>query len=242
MTDWDFSKIDEKRNVCEELGFIPWAFGLPAAGFERAWRYLRDERGFEAPYGPTTAEQGHKRFMGSFPEHECLWNGASWPFATTQTLNALANVLKDQKQEWVTWQDFFTLFSRYTHSHYRTDSRGNRINWLDENLDPFTGEWLSRRILKDWGWREDKGGYERGKDYNHSAYADLIIRRIFGVEPQKDKTVHIRPVFPDDWEYCRLSRLFCQGREYAICMDRSGKRYGKKGIQIWCDGKQIQPG
>ena len=236
VTDWDFSKTDPEKNVCEEIGFLPWLFELPDAGYECAFRYLRSEQGFEAPYGPTTAGRGHKNFMAEHLEHECLWNGPSWPFATTQTLHALANVLKDYRQDYVTKQDFDLLFSRYTHSHYRVDENGKRVNWLDENLDPFTGEWLSRKILENWEWREEKGGYERGKDYNHCAYADIVISKIFGVEPQEDGTVRIRPMIPESWEYCRLIELYCQGRELSICMDRTGETYGKRGMQIrWED-------
>ena len=55
-------------------------------------------------------------------------------------------------------------YGGYTHSHYRTLENGEKVNWMDENLDPYTGEWLSRRILEDWEWQKDKGGYERGKD------------------------------------------------------------------------------
>ena len=88
-------------------------------------------------------------------------------------------------------------------------------------------------------WRTGNGekrGYERGKDYNHSAYADIVISRIFGVEPQEDGTVRIHPMIPDSWEYCRLSGLNCQGRELSICMDRTGETYGKRGMQIrWED-------
>lgn len=239
IMDWNFSSVDAERNVCEEIGFIPWLFELPDAGYERAWKYLRDEQGFEAPFGPVTAERRHKNFMQEHSEHECLWNGPSWPFATTQTLGAMANVLKDYQQDYVTKQDFFTLFSHYTHSHYRIDENGERINWLDENLDPFTGEWLSRKILESWKWKKEKGGYERGKDYNHSAYADILISKIFGVEPQDNGTIKIRPMIPENWEYCKLGNLICQGRAFVICMDKTGEKYGKCGLQIWCDGKLL---
>ncbi len=90
--------------------------------------------------------------------------------------------------------------------------------------------------MEKWKWKKEKGGYERGKDYNHSAYADIVISKIFGVEPQEDGTVRIRPMIPESWEYCRLIELYCQGRELSICMDRTGETYGKRGMQIrWED-------
>ena len=55
---------------------------------------------------------------------------------------------------------------------------GNIVPWIDENLNPFTGDWISRTRLKTWEngtWSKGKGGVERGKDYNHSTFCDLII-------------------------------------------------------------------
>ena len=40
----------------EEIGFVPWQFGLPDPGYEAAWQYLMDPDYFFAPYGPTTTE------------------------------------------------------------------------------------------------------------------------------------------------------------------------------------------
>lgn len=237
---WDFSQIETNHNVREEIGFIQWCFHLPDAGYEKAWKQITDKEGFAAPYGPTTAEQRHPRYNYEQSDHECLWNGPSWPFATTQTLSAMANVIKDYHQPYVTKEDFYHVFSGYTHSHYRTLENGKKVNWLDENLDPYTGEWLSRRILKDWEWRKDKGGYERGKDYNHSAYADLVISKIFGVEPQETGEIRIRPMLPDEWSYCRLQKIKCQGKDLDIIYDKTGEKYHQgKGFQVWCDGECI---
>ncbi|WP_343084194.1 MGH1-like glycoside hydrolase domain-containing protein [Blautia producta] len=233
---WDFSKIAKERNVREEIGLIPWCFHLPDAGYEKAWLQVVDPRGFQAPYGPTTAEQRHPQFMCRH-EHECLWNGPSWPFATTQTLTAMANLLKDYEQTYISEKDFSGLFEVYTNSHFRTLESGERINWIDENLDPYTGEWLSRNILEKWKWRKEKGGYERGKDYNHSAYCDLVIHKIFGIEPQDDGSLLIRPLIPQNWEYCRLERVRCQGREIAVSYDKDGTHFHEgKGFRVWCDG------
>lgn len=237
---WNFGKIAQERNVREEIGFIPWYFHLPDQGFEKAWLEVTDPEVFYAPFGPTTADQCHPRFMYPHDEHECLWNGPSWPFATAQTLTAMANVIKDYKQAYVTEKQFHELFRRYTASHYRVLESGEKINWLDENLDPFTGEWLSRRMLKEWGWREEKGGYERGKDYNHSTYCDLIISKIFGLEPGENGELRIRPMIPAEWDYCRLEHVCCQGKDFSVIFDRTGERFHKgKGFKVWCDGRCV---
>ena len=83
--------------VREEIGYVPWYFDLPHADHVVAWKQLTDPQGFLAKYGPTTAERRSPRFRFEYP-HECLWNGPSWPFATTQTLVALANLLNGAPQ------------------------------------------------------------------------------------------------------------------------------------------------
>lgn len=237
LTGWDFKDIAMEHNVREEIGFIPWYFHLPDVGYECAWQQMLDEEGFLAPYGPTTAEQRHPRFMFEHNGHECLWNGPSWSFATSQTLTAMANVLQDYEQAYVTKKDFTALFRKYAYSHYRMTEEGRVVNWLDENIDSHTGEWLSRRILKEWGWKEEKGGYERGKDYNHSTYCDLVIHKLFGIQPEKMGRITIRPLIPDEWEYCLLSEVYCQGKEFTILYDRTGKHYKMgKGFKVWCNG------
>ena len=53
----------------------------------------------------------------------------------------------------------------------------------------FLGDWISRTILERWKkekndkgeeWPMNKGGKERGKDYNHSTFCDLIINGLIG--------------------------------------------------------------
>ncbi len=240
IADWRFEGIPAAKNVREEIGLIPWLFHLPDKGYEKAWLQLMDKEGFLAPFGPMTAERRHPRFMFG-ADHECLWNGPSWPFATSQTLGAMANVLKDYRQDYIRPEQFHELFRIYTNSHYRKTKAGETLCWLDENLDPFTGEWLSRNILRKQGWKKEKGGYERGKDYNHSTYSDLVISKIVGVEPQEDGSLRIRPMIPDSWNYCRLEGLRYKGKEITVSYDKTGKRYQEgRGWKVWCDGECIQ--
>ena len=69
---------------------------------------------------------------------------------------------------------------------------------MDENLNPFTGDWISRTRLKNWegkGWSKDKGGVERGKDYNHSGFCDLVLSDLLGIKPSIDNFIEIRPLY-----------------------------------------------
>jgi hypothetical protein len=236
---WDFARMDPDHNVREEVGFIPWAYGLPDAGFESAWAQLADPQGFYAPFGPTTAEQRHPRFMFPHAVHECLWNGPSWPFSTCQTLMGLANLLGGYEQAVVSRKDYLALLKIYAHSHYRLRPDGKRVNWLDENLDPFTGEWLARSILEKWGWRADKGGRERGKDYNHSTFCDLVISGLVGVRPGEGGELAVQPLVPDGaWAYFCLDNLSVQGHKVTVLYDAAGERYGQgRGLKVFVDGQ-----
>ena len=72
-----------------------------------------DPEGFYAPYGPTTAEQRHPGFKVSYEGHECQWNGPSWPLATAVTLTALANLLNQEPQPYVSKADYFKVLRNY---------------------------------------------------------------------------------------------------------------------------------
>jgi len=76
---------------------------------------LLDNQGFNAPYGPLTAERRHPQFRFPHP-HDCQWNGPSWPFATTQTLVAMANLLNHYNQSFVDRQDYYDLLLKYATS------------------------------------------------------------------------------------------------------------------------------
>ena len=79
----------------EELGFVPWMFsGAWPQSYSAAWAQLTDVQGFNAPFGITTAERRHPEFR-SHGVGTCEWDGAVWPFATSETLYALANVLRE---------------------------------------------------------------------------------------------------------------------------------------------------
>ncbi|MBQ5505601.1 MAG: six-hairpin glycosidase, partial [Prevotella sp.] len=87
---------DSSAFVREAIGYIPWYFNLPSdKKYDVAWQQLTDEKGFSAPYGLTTAERRHPEFR-SHGVGKCEWDGAIWPFATSQTLTALSNYLNEE--------------------------------------------------------------------------------------------------------------------------------------------------
>jgi predicted GH43/DUF377 family glycosyl hydrolase len=225
-------------------GYTPWYFDLPEADKSVAWKQLLDPRGFAAPYGPTTAERRHPKFALSYQGHECQWNGPSWPFSTAVTLTAMANLLNDYRQEVVSRKDYFDLLSIYARSQHLRRDDGAVVPWIDENLNPLTGDWLSRTRLKTWksgSWDPGNGGEERGKDYNHSTFCDLVINGLVGLRPRADETVEVNPLVPEGaWDYFCLDQVRYHGRRLTILFDRSGDRYHLgRGLRIFADGKPI---
>ena len=211
-------------DVREEIGFIPWMFKLPdpGKGFEAAWAQLIDPQGFSAPYGITTAERRSPKFRSHGYGH-CEWDGAAWPFATSQTLDALANVLRDYPQNVVTNRDYFGAFLTYVHSQH-ADGKP----YIGEYLDETTGQWIN-------------GVNGRSRYYNHSTFADLLISGIVGLVPRADNAVEIWPLLPDGvWDWFCLDGVKYHGRLITILWDRDGTHYGRgQGLVLLADGKEI---
>lgn len=229
--------------VRELNGYTPWYFLLADPGKEQAWTHLLDPQGFYAPFGPTFAEQRHPKFILSYEGHECQWNGPSWPMATSLTLTALGNLLNQYPQNVITQRDYLNLLKIYAASHRREREDGQVVPWIDENLNPYTGDWISRTRLKTWEngtWSEEKGGRERGKDYNHSTFCDLIITGLVGLRPRQDEIIEVHPLAPETWDYFCLDHVPYHGRSLTILWDKHGDRYGwGKGLKVLDGGRII---
>ncbi len=217
------------ENVKEEIGYIPWAFSIPPKGREDVFKLLTDKNCFYTPYGIASADVSHEKFLYE-KNHECLWNGYVWPFATSQTLTALNNVIKNYGR--TDFCDAYCeLLIQYAKSHHRVTENG-MVDWIDEVRHPLRDEWSSRELLESWGWKEEKGGYERGKDYNHSTFCDLIISGIVGVDTKGEKLI-VNPIIPKDWDWFKLENLSYRGRTYTVIYDKNGNKYGQdSGIKI----------
>ena len=223
-------------SVRELHGFTPWYFNLPDARFDVAWKQLMDPQGFLARFGPTTAEQRCRGFQVTYAGHECQWNGPSWPYSTAVTLTALANLLNGPAQDNITRQDYATLLHNYAASHRLRRDDGNVVPWIDENLNPFTGDWIARTLLQQRGSKIP----ERGKDYNHSTFCDLVITGLAGLRPGNDDSIVVNPLAPATWDYFCLDRAPYRGRMITILWDRTGTRYGKgKGLRVFADGQLL---
>ena len=232
----------ELSDARELYGYTPWYFNMPDSGYEKAWKHLIDREGFYSPYGPTFLEQRHPEFKISYEGHECQWNGPSWPLATCNVLTSLANLLNNYNQNVIGKEEYFKTLQSYTNSHKLEREDGKIVPWIDENLNPFNGDWISRTRLKSWEkgtWSTEKGGRERGKDYNHSTYNDLIITGLVGLRPRSDDIVEINPLIPvEKWDYFCLDNVLYHRKILTIVWDKTGKKYNRgKGFMVYVDNK-----
>ena len=205
----------------EEIGFIPWYFSMPDAGFESAWKYAIDSNYFFAPYGPTTVEKGDPQFM--IAKNCCAWSGNAWPYATSQTLKGMANVIKYYKQDYVNKEDYFKQLQIFA-----ITQRKNGKPYIAEANNPETGSWSGH----------DNIGHS--ENYFHSSYIDEIITGLAGLNPKASDSIEVNPLIPDDWNYFALDDVSYHGHKVSIIWDRDGKKYNRgKGLMILADGKVI---
>jgi len=215
-------KGDTLANVREEIGFIPWYFNMPDSQYNRAWTNLTDTRTFSAPFGITTADRSHPAFR-THGCCDCEWDGAVWPFASSQTLTAMANLLNNYRQHYVSDADYFDLLETYVESQYY---RGRP--YIGEYLDEKTGYWL-------------KGDQERSRYYNHSTFNDLIITGLVGLRPRQDDIIEVNPLLPSGkWKWFCLDNVLYHGSILTIIWDEDGTKYKKgKGLQVLVNGKKL---
>ena len=152
-------------------------------------------------------------------EHECLWNGYIWPFATSQVLYAVKNLIDNYSQKVMDKGDFYAILHKYAECHYLEKPDGTKVCWIDEVKDPGTNEWSSRAILEKAGWLKEKGGLERGKDYNHSTFCDIVLGGLLGIKSENGE-VTVNPKIPDDWDYFKVENLRIAGKCYRIVYDK----------------------
>ncbi|MDR0712028.1 MAG: sodium/solute symporter [Prevotellaceae bacterium] len=223
-------QADTFAHVREAIGYMPWYTGMVCADakYNTAWRQALDNNGFLAPFGLTTAERRHPLFRshGCCREKlgsccKCEWDGAIWPFATSQTLTGMANFMNAQEQNVVSSSAYFRLMELYVESQYY---RGRP--YIGEYQDEVTGYWL-------------KGDQERSRYYNHSTFADLVVTGLAGLRPRPDNTLEVHPLIPQDrWEWFCLDNVLYHGKILTIIWDKTGEKYNRgKGFRVLVDGK-----
>ncbi|PSL04691.1 alpha-galactosidase-like protein [Haloactinopolyspora alba] len=207
----------------EQIGFIPWYFHMAPPENAAAWSQLTDPQGFAAPYGPTTVERRSPWFMHEASDGCCRWNGPSWPYSTSQTLTALANLLIDYPdQPHVDRADYYDSLRKYA-----LTQRKDGEPYVAEAHHPDEDRWLY-----------DSAGHS--EDYNHSTFNDLVLSGLLGVRPRTGDSVEIAPLAPRDWDHFALENLAYHGRNLTVLWDRDGSAYRKgAGLSVWLDGEPV---
>ena len=220
------------QTAARELhGYAPWYFGMELAGYEKAWERLGAEGGFRSKWGLTFPERSTPGFTIAYTGHECQWNGPSWPFATSVALTAYANYLhgnplRDRRL-------FGELLHDYAASHVRTREDGTVVPWIDENQNPDTGEWLARAIILRTPKMVTRNKPERGKDYNHSTFCDLVISGLVGVIPTEEGLA-VDPLAPASWDSFALEGLRFRGHDVSVRWNRTDG-----GLSVAVDGRTV---
>ncbi|WP_188193643.1 MGH1-like glycoside hydrolase domain-containing protein [Nonomuraea sp. SYSU D8015] len=222
--------LDPQRKLVstrEQIGFAPWAFGMAEPGTERAWAQLLDPQGFAAPYGPATAERRSPFFMREAFVGCCRWNGPSWPYSTSTTLTALANLLNDRDQDVVTAADYYQILRGYALTQYK-----NGRPYVAEAHHPDEPRWIY-------------DGPGHSEHYNHSTFNDLVISGLIGLRPRADGKVVVNPLAPAEWDHFALENVPYHGHNVTVLWDRDGTRYGQgKGLRLYVNGRlaAVRPG
>lgn len=206
----------------EEIGFVPWMFEMPGSNRSVAWSQLLDPQGFYGEFGPTTVERRSAWFM--FDASGCChWDGPMWPYATSQTLTGMANLLIDYpEQAYVTKMDYYDVLSAYAFAQHK-----NGAPYVAEAHDPDQANWIY-------------DSFNHSEDYNHSTFNDLVLSGLLGIRPQLTDTVTVHPLVPDTWDYFALENLAYHGRNLTVLWDRDGSHYhAGSGLRIYVDGRLV---
>ncbi len=211
----------------ELIGYVPWQFKMidRGKGYEAAWPKLMDRDGFFADFGPSTVERNDPMFL--LKNSCCWWSGQSWPYATSQTLKAVANVVQRDSDTTLdsipSKADYIKLLQVYARSH-RKDGKP----YLAEALHPDTGSF------------EGHDGYNHSEHYFHSGFCDLVITGLIGLTPRDDGSLEVNPLAPADWDYFALDGAPYRGHLISVVWDKTGERYHRgAGLQVLVDGESV---
>lgn len=207
----------------EEIGFVPWMFEMPGPNRSAAWAQLLDPQGFFSDFGTTTVERRSSWFMYQAASGCCHWDGPVWPYATSQTLNGLANLLIDYPpQTYVTNQDYYDVLSAYAFAQQK-----NGQPYVAEAHDPDQASWIY-------------DSPNHSEDYNHSTFNDLVLSGLIGIRPQITNTLVVHPLVPASWDYFAVENVAYHGRNISILWDRDGSHYQQgAGFRIYIDGNLV---
>jgi len=207
------------------VGFYPFACGLfpDDEQYVGTLGFLTDPEHFWIDYPPATVSRQCPAFspkIATWPAaggrtHGCMWNGPSWPHATSVILDAVASAILDYEQEAVTPAHFWDMFQRYTRLQFEQDA-------------------LERPYITEYYNAETGAPDPQGcPDYFHSTCNDLIIRYLVGLQPANSDTLTLRPI-PGPVDWFELRRIRYRGHDLDIVYN-GGTGKGPRGLTVWMD-------
>jgi hypothetical protein len=154
----------------------------------------------------------------------------------TQTWLALAAYEDQTSAPIIGHAEYYRLFSRYVLAQHQTLKNGRTIDWIDEDYDADTGEWIAKDMLIAKNKQVGRGNY-----YNHSGFADPLITGLIGLRPRADNRIVIKPLLPAaQWSYFAIDALPYHHHLLTVVWDSNGNRYHKgKGLSLMVDGRQV---
>ncbi len=207
----------------EEIGFVPWQFDLPSPSRSIAWSQLTQHGGFAGLDGITTVERRSPYYYFQATTGCCHWDGPVWPYATSQTLTGLANLLIDYPaQPYVTAQTYYDELHVFAASQFK-----DGLPYVAEAHDADTPAWIYDTP-------------NRSEDYNHSTFGDLVLTGLLGIRPEGFDAVLLHPLAPKSWDWYAVDNAPYHGHNLSFSWDRDGSHYGHgAGFRVYIDGNLV---
>lgn len=133
-------------------------------------------------------------------------------------------------------QQYYELFANYVKGQHLKLADGRTIDWIDEDLDADTDEWIAKDILIRKHKQVGRGNY-----YNHSGFADPLITGLIGLRPRADRKLVLYPLLPPgEWSYFAIDGVPYHKHLLTIMYDETGKHYHReRGLTVYVDGKRL---
>ena len=154
----------------------------------------------------------------------CWWSGQSWPYATTQTLKAMANLLQDYDQNVVTRADYLKLLP-----DLRDDAPQGRQAVPRRGVPP------GHRLVR--GARQ----LQPQRALLPLGFNDLVITGLVGLRPRDDDTLEVEPAGAGGVGLLRARRRAVP-RPPSSASSGTGRhalRARARGCSLLVDGKEI---
>ena len=141
-------------------------------------------------------------------------------------LDAVITLLSQYKQSVISEKDLYDFIKTYAEMHYLEED-GRRVNFIDEVMLPFDYIWDVREKYRQLGYiPSERGGVDRGKDYNHSTFIDVVLRGLCGVDDKADELT-VAPRIRGIWKWFKIENLTYRKKPYNIYYDEDGSVFGK---------------